>query len=165
MDPGNFSEVLDYSVLQGRWTSKYKAAVDKVEHNEILLNRQTPLLSSMKSDFNERLSQGFSFEAATLQDIRTLFNEAELLMTHAITLIEAMKPTQGLVQTLLWLATRSFESDCETVLRESRDCIELFEKMASSICEKANRFEEAVNEIQERLRASTVTCNATDSKK
>ncbi|GFQ66273.1 hypothetical protein TNCT_176781 [Trichonephila clavata] len=164
MDPGNFSEVLDYSVLQRRWTSQYKVASDKVEYCEILLNQQTPLLSSMKSYFNERLSQGISFEAATLQDIRTLFLEAELLMTNAITLIEAIKPTQGLVQTLLVLATCSTESDCETVLRESRDCIELFEKMASSIDEKASRFEEAVNEIQERL-ASTVTCNATDSKK
>ncbi|GFQ66281.1 hypothetical protein TNCT_176801 [Trichonephila clavata] len=85
-------------------------------------------------------------------------------MTNAITLIEAMKPTKGLVQTLLVLATCSTESDCEALLRESSDCIELFENKASSICEMASRFEKAVKEIQERLRASTVTCNATDSK-
>ncbi|GFR20371.1 hypothetical protein TNCT_126521 [Trichonephila clavata] len=168
MDPGNLNEVLDIcvkSVLLGRWNSNYKAVVDKVEYCEILLNRQTPLLSSLKSDFNERLSQEFSFEATTLQDIRTLFHEAEQLTTNAITLIEAMKPSQGLFQNLLVHIKCSSEGDWETALRESSDCIKLFEKMASSICEIASGFEKAVNEIQERLRASTVACNATDSNK
>ncbi|GFQ66283.1 hypothetical protein TNCT_176811 [Trichonephila clavata] len=117
----------------------------------------------MKSDFNERLSQEFSFEAATLQDIWSLFHTAELLTKNAITLIEAMKPTQDLLLNLLQLSMRSSEGNCETVLRETNDCMKLFEKMASSICEIASRFENAVNEIQKSLRASTETFNATDS--
>ncbi|GFQ66277.1 hypothetical protein TNCT_176791 [Trichonephila clavata] len=163
MDPGNLSEVSYYSFLLFRWNSKYKSAVVKVEHSEILFNQQRPLLSLMKSDFNERLSQEFSFEAVTLQDIRTNFHEAERLTTNAITLIEAMKPTQGMLQNLLDFAFCSYEGNCETVLRETINCLKLFEKMASSICEIASRLENVVNEIQERLRASTETFNATDS--
>ncbi|GFR20373.1 hypothetical protein TNCT_126531 [Trichonephila clavata] len=163
MDPGNVSEVLYYFVRLGRWNSKYKSAVEKIEHSENLFIEHTPLLSLMKSDFNERLSQEFSFEDATLQDIRTPFHEAELLMTNAINLIENAKHTQSLLQNLLKLSMLSFEGNCETVLRETNDCMELFEKKASSIGEIASRFENAVNEIQERLLASTETCNATDS--
>ncbi|GFY66099.1 hypothetical protein TNIN_361321 [Trichonephila inaurata madagascariensis] len=160
MDPGNLNAFIDCCNLLEKRSSKFQAAMEKIEHCEILFNRQETLLSSTISDLIELVSHEFSFEETELQLMMDAFQGADTMMTKLSNVIQCMK---RLARCRLELSTRFSRGNCETFLRKTNDFIESFQTITLSFCEIANRFENLVIEIQESVRTLTAAYNATDS--